>query len=273
MEQYSSESLEKSISLSVIDLHKYYEYVKAVEGITFTIKKGEIYGLLGPNGAGKSTTIKSILGTLDIDAGTIRVFDIDPLQEPTKVKELIGYVAEEPLLFGSLTIKEIFDFIASVRKLNPLRASYNAREFLVSLDALQYYDSIIESLSRGNKQKVQIIAALLHEPKLLILDEPFSGLDAKTTNIVKEFLKLHVQRGGSILLSTHIMEQAQNLCTKIGIINKGKMVAEGTFEELQNLVIKSGGSSLEEIFLQLTDQTRDIQNIVANLKRLTMRTD
>ena len=254
------------IQLRVQNLHKYYEQVRAVDGISFSIKKGEIYGLLGPNGAGKSTTIKAILGMLSIQDGNINVLGLDPLRDPDKVKEQIGYVSEEPLLFGSMTVIEIFNFVASIRKLNPLRASYNAREYLEYLDALQYYNSIIESLSRGNKQKVQIIAALLHEPKLLIMDEPFSGLDAKTTHVMKELLKIHVSRGGSILMSTHIMEQAQNLCTRIGIINRGKMVAEGSFEELQSLALKSG-SSLEEIFLQLTEQKQNIENIVENLKR------
>jgi len=258
--------------LNVRNLRKYYENVKAVDDISFSVRKGEIYGLLGPNGAGKSTTIKAILGMLGIQDGEIDVLGLDPLKEPDRVKEQIGYVSEEPLLFGSLTVQEIFNFIASVRKLNPLRASYNAREYLASLDAMQYYTSIIESLSRGNKQKVQIIAALLHEPRILIMDEPFSGLDAKTTHVMKELLKVHVQRGGSILLSTHIMEQAQNLCTRIGIINKGKMVAEGTFEELQSIAVKSG-STLEEIFLQLTDQQQNIDYIVENLKRLTIKTD
>ena len=268
LEDYSS----SDIQLRVQNLHKYYEHVRAVDGISFSIKKGEIYGLLGPNGAGKSTTIKAILGMLSIQDGQIVVLGLDPLKYPDKVKEQIGYVSEEPLLFGSMTVIEIFNFVASIRKLNPLRASYNAREYLASLDALQYYNSIIESLSRGNKQKVQIIAALLHEPKLLIMDEPFSGLDAKTTHVMKELLKIHVSRGGSILMSTHIMEQAQNLCTRIGIINRGKMVAEGSFEELQSLALKSG-SSLEEIFLQLTEQTQNIENIVENLKRLTIKTD
>lgn len=263
---------ENGIQLRVQNLHKYYEQVRAVDGISFSIKKGEIYGLLGPNGAGKSTTIKAILGMLSIQDGEINVLGFDPLKDPDKVKEHIGYVSEEPLLFGSLTVMEIFNFVASIRKLNPIRASYNAREYLASLDALQYYNSIIESLSRGNKQKVQIIAALLHEPSVLILDEPFSGLDAKTTHVMKELLKIHVQRGGSILMSTHIMEQAQNLCTRIGIINRGRMVAEGSFEELQSMARKTG-SSLEEIFLQLTEQTQNIEYIVENLKRLTLNTD
>lgn len=258
--------------IRVNNLHKYYENVKAVDGISFTVRPGEIYGILGPNGAGKSTTIKAILGMLSIEAGKISVLDIDPIKNPENVKEHIGYVAEEPLLFGSLTVQEIFNFISSVRKLNPIRASYNVKEFLSSFDAMQYYNSIIESLSRGNKQKIQVIAALLHEPKILILDEPFSGLDARTTHVFKELMQAHVQRGGSILMSTHIMEQAQNLCTRIGIINKGRMVAEGTFAELKANAIKSG-STLEDIFLQLTEQAENLQEVVENLKRLTMNTE
>ncbi len=260
------------IMINVNNLRKFYENVRAVDGISFSIKKGEIYGLLGPNGAGKSTTIKALLGMLSIQDGSMDVLGFNPLKDPDKVKEHIGYVSEEPLLFGSLSVQEIFNFVASIRKLDPIRASYNARQYLASLDAMQYYGSIIESLSRGNKQKVQIITALLHEPEILILDEPFSGLDAKSTHVMKELLKVHVSRGGSILMSTHIMEQAQNLCTRIGIINQGKMVAEGTFEQLQSNAAKSG-SSLEDIFLHLTEQDQNIQYIVENLKRLSINTD
>jgi len=266
----SSNTFDKIVE--IINLKKYYRNVRAVDGISFSIKRGEIYGLLGPNGAGKSTTIKSILGMLKLEEGSVNILGLDPIHNPEKVKEQIGYVSEEPLLYGSLTVRETFNFIASIRKLDPRRASYNAREYLTSLEAIQYYDNIIETLSRGNKQKIQIISALLHEPKLLVLDEPLSGLDARTSHMIKEIMQIHIQKGGSILLSTHIMEQAQNLCTRIGIIAKGKMVAEGTFEELQTIASKTG-SNLEEIFLHLTDQNINTQQIVENLKRLTINTD
>lgn len=255
--------------LEVQALTKSYEELVAVNNLSFQLRAGEIYGLLGPNGAGKSTTIKSILGLLTIDSGTIRVFRYDPMNEPHAVKTKIGYVPEEPALYESLTVKELLEFVASVRGLDPQKASYNAQQYLYSLDAMKYYNSVVASLSRGNKQKVQIIAALIHEPAILILDEPLSGLDARSASILKQLFQIHLEQGGSILLSTHVMEQAQQLCTRIGVINQGRLVAEGSFEELREQA-KSVGANLEEIFLQFTEQDASVQDVVNNLRRLSL---
>jgi ABC-2 type transport system ATP-binding protein len=244
--------------LIVQGLYKHFGKVKAVDGFSFSVHPGEIYGLLGPNGAGKTTTIKCILGLLEMQGGSITVIGDDPIEHPEKVKEHIGYVAEEPLLYGSLTPREMLNFIASVRGLDEQEATERATRLITSLDVTQYYDSLMETLSRGNKQKVQLIAALLHRPRLLILDEPLSGLDAKSSRVVKDILALHVQRGGSVLLSTHIMEQAQTLCNRIGVINQGRMVAQGTLDELRALE-DSAGASLEDIFLKLTDQEQSVR--------------
>ncbi len=257
--------------LIVNNLKKSFGSVKAVDGLSFNVKPGEIYGLLGPNGAGKSTTIKSILGLLEINSGYISVFGDDPIKTPSKVKKNIGYVPEEFSLYESMTVAELLNFVASLRALDPQITSLDADELLKSLNVKKYYDSLIASLSHGNKQKIQIICALLHRPKLLILDEPFSGLDARSSAILKELFQIHINNGGSILFSTHIMEQAQILCTRIGIINQGKMVAEGKFEELQELA-QSAGATLEEVFLKLTDQEEVTNGIIANLKRLTGKT-
>ena len=255
--------------LTVRELKKYFGTVKAVDGLSFTIFDGEIYGLLGPNGAGKTTTIKSILGMHDLQDGNITVLGSDPIVNPEEVKKNIGYVAEEPILYESMSVKELFNFIASIRRLDPERATIVAKEYLVSLNALKYYDTFIGGLSRGNKQKIQVIAALLHEPKVLILDEPLSGLDARSARVLKEIFQIHVEKGGSIILSTHIMEQAQTLCNRIGIINEGKMVAEGTFEELQELAKTTVATSLEDIFLHLTGQTESANGFIEKLKHLS----
>ena len=255
--------------LTVRELKKYFGTVKAVDGLSFTIFDGEIYGLLGPNGAGKTTTIKSILGMHDLQDGNITVLGFDSIINPEEVKENIGYVAEEPILYESMSVKELFNFIASIRRLDPERATIVAKEYLVSLNALKYYDTFIGGLSRGNKQKIQVIAALLHEPKVLILDEPLSGLDARSARVLKEIFQIHVEKGGSIILSTHIMEQAQILCNRIGIINEGKMVAEGTFEELQELAKTTVATSLEDIFLHLTGQTESANGFIEKLKHLS----
>ena len=174
-------------------------------------------------------------------------------------------MSEEPLIFKSLTPKDLFNFIASVRRLDEEKTTVLVKEYLESLDADEYYDQLIATLSHGNKQKLQIIAAILHEPDLLILDEPIAGLDAKSVRVVKSILELHTQRGGSVLFSTHIMEIAQDLCDRIGIINKGKMVGIGTMEELRQQSNKIG-ASLEDVFLRLTEQDTSVNEIVKKLR-------
>lgn len=255
------------ISLIVSNLYKSFGKTRAVSNLSFEVKPGEIYGLLGPNGAGKSTTIKSILGLLEVDSGSISAFGYSPIQNPSIVKELIGYVPEEIALYESMTVAELFGFISSIRNLNPKTTSEIVDRLLRILNAKKYYQSLIASLSKGNKKKIEIISALLHQPRLLILDEPLSGLDARSAVILKKIFQNHIQLGGSILFSTHIMELAQNLCTRIGIINKGKIVAEGTFNELQQMS-NSNEASLEEIFLELTDQSEITVSIIEELNRI-----
>jgi ABC-2 type transport system ATP-binding protein len=169
------------------------------------------------------------------------------------------------LIFKSLTPKNLFNFIASVRGLDEERITDLVRGYLESLEAIEYYDQLIATLSHGNKQKLQIIAAILHEPDLLILDEPIAGLDAKSVRVVKSILELHTQRGGTVLFSTHIMEIAQDLCDRIGIINKGKMVGIGTIEELRKQADKLG-ASLEDVFLRLTEQDTSVNEIIKKLR-------
>ncbi len=255
---------QEQIILSIENLEKHYGDVIAVDGLSLQVRAGEIYGLLGPNGSGKSTTIKSIMGMLEIEGGTLRIFDVDPIREPKKARELVGYVAEEQILFESMTPEEIFNFIASIRKLDPIKTKNKMVKLLSTMDAMEYYKSMIASLSKGNKQKIQILTSLIHNPKLLIMDEPLSGLDAKTSLILREIFQIHIKKGGAILLSTHIMEHAQSMCTRIGIISKGKLQAEGTLSELQDIA-KSDGD-LEEIFLKLTDQSEDAKESIAMLR-------
>jgi ABC-2 type transport system ATP-binding protein len=249
----------------VKELKKYFGEVKAVNGISFNVHQGEVFGLLGPNGAGKTTTIKLLLGLLEPNDGEMSVFGMNPERDEVEIKRRIGYVSEEPLIFKSLTPKDLFNFIASVRRLDEEKTNKLAREYLESLEAIEYYEQLIATLSHGNKQKLQIIAAILHEPDLLILDEPIAGLDAKSVRVVKSILELHTQRGGSVLFSTHIMEIAQELCDRIGIIHKGKIVGIGTLEELQQKANKLG-ASLEDVFLRLTEQDTSVNEIVQKLR-------
>ncbi|NHJ87837.1 MAG: ABC transporter ATP-binding protein [Asgard group archaeon] len=257
-----------NVIVIVNNVAKSFGDVHAVDGLSFEVKPGEIFGLLGPNGAGKTTTVKLILGLLDYDSGEIAVFDKIPSKDDFEIKQDIGYVSEEPLIYKSMTAKELFDFISSIRKLDPKETTIKLQKYLESLEAEEYYDKLIATLSRGSKQKMQIIAALLHEPKLLILDEPLTGLDAKSVKVVKEIIDLHTENGGSVIFSTHILEVAQDICDRICIINKGKAVATGTMEELSKLADKAG-ADLEDIFLKLTQQDESVEKIINNLRKLS----
>lgn len=252
--------------ISVGELKKFFGDVKAVNGISFEVKKGEVFGLLGPNGAGKTTTIKLLLGLLEPNQGDIRVMGLNPETEEVEIKRRVGYVSEEPLIFKSLTPKDLFNFIASIRSLEAEEASKRAQEYLESLGALEYYEQLVATLSHGNKQKIQIISAILHDPDLLIMDEPLAGLDAKSVKVVKEILDIHIENGGAVLFSTHIMEVAEDLCDRIAIMNRGKLVGIGTMEELRQQADKLG-ANLEDVFLRLTEQDVSVNEIVKKLRK------
>ncbi len=255
-----------SEDIVVVDgLKKFFGEKKAVNGITFRVHPGEVFGILGPNGAGKTTTIKTLLGLLEPTEGVVQVLGLDPTKDEIQIKLQIGYVAEEPLIYKSLTPVELFGFIASIRGLDGEVVTAKAKEYMESLGALEYMNQSIATLSRGNKQKVQIVSALLHDPVLLIMDDPLLGLDAKTVKVVKEIIDLQIKRGGAVLFSTHIMEVAQELCHRIGIINKGVIVGIGTFEELSKQANKVG-ANLEEVFLRLTDQDESVNTIITHLR-------
>jgi ABC-2 type transport system ATP-binding protein len=173
-------------------------------------------------------------------------------------------VSDEPLIYKSLTPREVFAFIGSIRGIDGATIQARANTYLDTLEASNYADKLVATLSHGNKQKVQIIAALLHEPDVLIMDEPLSGLDARSVKVVKEILELHLQRGGAVLFSTHILEVAQELCTRIAIVNKGKIVGIGTMDELRAQSQHTG--SLEEVFLHLTEQDESVSEAVEKLR-------
>jgi len=255
-----------SVMISVSELKKFFGDIKAVNGISFQVKKGEVFGLLGPNGAGKTTTIKLLLGLLEPNHGDISIMGLNPETEEVQIKSQIGYVSEEPLIFKSLTPKDLFNFIASIRSLEAEETSKRAQEYLESLGALEYYEQLIATLSHGNKQKIQIISAILHDPDLLIMDEPLAGLDAKSVKVIKEILDIHIENGGAVLFSTHIMEIAEVLCDRIAIINRGKLVGIGTMEELRQQADRLG-ANLEDVFLRLTEQDVSVNEIIKKLRK------
>lgn len=239
------------------ELTKQFGSVKALTGLSFRVMPGEIYGLLGPNGAGKTTTIKVITGLVEPTSGSVTVEGFNPIKNPIEVKSRIGYVAEKPTLYESLSSRDFLEFVASIRKIDQKAANRIITQLADAFDMEKYFDAPIATLSMGMKQKVALIASLVHQPPILLLDEPLSGLDAKSSRIVKDLLSLHTQKGGAILFSTHIMEVAEHLCTRIGIIYHGKLVAEGTLDQLKS---KSGNKSetLENLFLKLTNEETEV---------------
>ncbi len=238
-------------------LTKQFGSVQALNCLTFRVMPGEIYGLLGPNGAGKTTTIKVLIGLLEPTSGGVKVGGYSPIKNPIEVKSRIGYVAEKPILYESLSSRDFLEFVASIRKLDQNAASHIVTQLVDAFDMTKYFDVPIATLSMGMMQKVALIASLIHQPPVLLLDEPLSGLDAKSSRIVKDLLSLHTQKGGAVLFSTHIMEVAEHLCTRIGIIYQGKLIAEGTLDQLKS---KTGSKSktLEEVFLKLTNEETEV---------------
>lgn len=241
-----------------------YGTFTAVDNLSFRVKTGEIYGLLGPNGAGKTTTLKVLVGVLEPKAGKIEIFNT-PITDEVVVKSKFGYVPEEVILLDSLTPREFLEFVASIRHMEAEGTNSRLQRLTAAFELTQYFDTPIAALSMGNKQKVAIIAALMHEPQLLILDEPLIGLDARSSKILKELINFHAKKGGAVIFSTHIMEVAEKLCTRVGIINKGRIVGEGTVDELRKLV-KSAEGSLEDIFLKVTEQEAGMQDIIKGLE-------
>jgi ABC-2 type transport system ATP-binding protein len=251
--------------IEIRDLVKTFGNIIAVNKLTFDVYEGEVYGLLGPNGAGKTTTLKVLMGLLDPDSGTANVFGIDSTSNPIEVKKRVGYVPEEQLLYNSLTSREILEFVASVRGLDYYRTKNRVAEMARALDFTSHYDKPIVTLSQGNKQKAMILIAMMHAPDLLILDEPFSGLDVRTTRIMKDVIRIHTERGGSVLFSTHIMEMAEGLCNRVGIVDEGVLIAEGTLDELRTQS-ESEGATLENVFLKLTGEEEDVKKGVDALR-------
>jgi len=254
----------QEVAVQVEGLVVNYGPFVAVDNLSFTVNSGEIYGLLGPNGAGKTSTLKVLVGVLEARAGKIEVFNT-PISQEVAAKSQIGYVPEEVVLLDSLTPREFLEFIASIRKLEASAANSRLEKLVSAFELKQFFDTPIAALSMGNKQKVAIIAALLHEPRLLVLDEPLIGLDARSSKILKELVTFHAKRGGAVIFSTHIMEVAEKLCDRVGIINKGKIVGEGTVNELRKLV-KSAEGSLEDIFLKVTEQEAGMQDVIRALE-------
>ncbi len=221
----------------------------AVDDLDLTVRRGEFYALLGPNGAGKTTTLRLVTGLLAPDAGTVEVLGIDLATDPAGAKAKLAYLPDEPMLYGKLKPMEYLEFVAGLWGVAAADAEPRARELLDWLDLSRHAHELTEGFSRGMKQKLALAGALVHDPELLILDEPLTGLDAAAARQVKDLLVAHVAKGGTVILTTHILEVAERLAHRIGIIRQGRLIAEGTLDELRE---RTQGGSLEDVFLQLT---------------------
>jgi len=238
-------------------LTKKFGSVQALNGLSFQVMPGEIYGLLGPNGAGKTTTIKVITGLLEPTSGWVKVGGFDPVKNPIEVKSRIGYVAETPILYESLSSRDFLEFVASIRKIDQNTVNRIITQLADAFDMAKYFDAPIATLSMGMKQKVAFVASIIHQPPILLLDEPLNGLDAKSSRIIKDLISLHAKKDGAVLFSTHIMEVAEHICTRIGIIYQGKVIAEGTLDQLKSRTEGKSGT-LEEVFLKLTNEETEV---------------
>jgi len=222
----------------------------AVRDLNLMVRGGEIFGFLGPNGAGKTTTIKMIVGLLRPTAGRVEIDGHDVQNEMIQAKAACGYVPDEPNLYLKLSGRELLRFVADLYEVDRSLREHRIQELLRLFDLSEAADDLIDSYSHGMRQKAALAAALIHDPKVLVLDEPTVGLDPKSARLIKDILRQLAGRGAAIFLSTHILEIAEPMCDRIGIINHGELVAVGTMAELRAL--GAGTSSLEDIFLNLT---------------------
>jgi ABC-2 type transport system ATP-binding protein len=244
---------------------KRYNEILAVDNVDLTIKAGEIFGLLGPNGSGKSTTLKMLLGLVQPDLGSVTVLGTNVQQDSVAVKQQVGYVPESPRLYEFLTGIEYLDFIGDIYGVQTAEKKSRINEYLKALQLEGREGDMINSYSEGMKQKIALISAFLHRPKLLILDEPLSALDPRSARIVKDFLQELKTQGVTTIMSTHVLEIAQALCDRVGIMYRGKLLALGNMKELRQMS-RLPDSGLEDIFLKLTG-TGDVRAVVEELLR------
>lgn len=236
--------------ISIQGLKKTYDGEHFVlKGIDLSIAPGQIIGYIGPNGAGKTTTVKILIGMMPDYSGDVRIMGLDMAENPVEVKRHIGYVPETAALYDTLTPGEYLRFSGQIYEIPPTEIAKRTKDMLGLFGLEEYINSRMSSFSKGMKQKVLIIASLIHDPDILFLDEPLSGLDANTALVIKEILSQLAARGKTIFYCSHVMDVVERICHRIIIIDKGEIIADGTFDDLQAM---NKGESLERIFTQLT---------------------
>lgn len=235
------------IMLKIENLTKNYGDKKAVDNLSLHIEKGEIYGFIGHNGAGKTTTLKSCCGILNFDEGNIYINGISIKDRPVECKSRLAYIPDNPDLYTFMTGIQYLDFIGDIFRVESNKRNTLIRKYTDMFEITSDLAQPIKSYSHGMRQKIAIISALIHEPELIIMDEPFVGLDPKATHLLKNIMRDICNNGGAIFFSTHVLEVAERLCDKIAIINKGRLLVSGTVDDVK------GNSSLEDVFLELGD--------------------
>jgi ABC-2 type transport system ATP-binding protein len=244
-----------SAALEIRQLHKRFAGKTAIDGLDLTVPAGEFHALLGPNGAGKTTTLRIVAGLIKADSGTVTLLGRDIAREPAEAKRSLAFLPDDPLLYGKLYPLEYLEFVAGLWSIQPDVARERADGLLATLGLDDKRGERIDAFSRGMRQKLALAGALIHDPAVMILDEPLTGLDAAAARLVKDLLIERVRRGCAIVLTTHILEIAERLAERISIISRGRIVAQGTMAQLRG---DSGpGATLEDIFLELTREGAD----------------
>lgn len=234
--------------LKIEHLTKVYGEKKAVDDLSLHIKPGEIYGFIGHNGAGKTTTLKSCCGILQYDSGEITVDGVSVKSNPLTCKKKIAYIPDNPDLYEFMTGIQFLDFVSDIFDVSPKDRQARIRRYADAFELTTDLAQPISAYSHGMKQKLAIISALVHEPKLIIMDEPFVGLDPKASHVLKSIMRELCDNGSAIFFSTHVLEVAEKLCDKVAIIKSGQLIKSGTMEEVK------GDTSLEDVFLELEDE-------------------
>jgi ABC-2 type transport system ATP-binding protein len=252
------------------DLTRFYGALAAVRDLNLSVEKGELFGFLGPNGAGKTTTIRMIIGLLHPTSGTVRVAGHDVSQEPMAVKRSVGYLPQTPLLYERLTGREFLRFIGGLYGISEKKIESRTKHLMELMALSDKADQLIESYSGGMRNKIGLCAALLHQPPVLVLDEPLTGLDPHSARQVKDLLRDMCRRGHTVFLSTHVLEIAERVCDRVGILDQGQLIAVGTMEDLRAQARSNGDTTLEDLFLELTggEKETDLVNMLALEERI-----
>lgn len=237
--------------IQLINLTKYYGKLAAVDGLDLEIPAGQIFGFLGPNGAGKSTTIRVMMGILKPTAGRVVLGGYDVEREPEQAKAISGFIPDRPFIYEKLSGGEFLDFVGRLHRLEPARRRRRIVELLELLELTTWKDELVESYSHGMKQRLVVCAALIHEPRILIIDEPMVGMDPRGARTLKDLFRSLAEKGTTIFLSTHSIGVAEEICHRIGIIQRGRSIACGTMAELHEQAVSKDGN-LESVFLELT---------------------